>query len=160
MPGRSAFDYAIVRIVPSLERGECVNAGVLLFCRARRFLEARIELPRARLAALAPQADVPEVERHLALIPLICRGGAPAGPIGRLAQAERFHWLVAPRSTVIQPSPVHSGLCDDPRAALDHLFETLVQAPPPGDGASGGPTAFKVGGIDGDWCGGSARDSA
>jgi hypothetical protein len=127
MPARSAFDYAVVRVVPHVERGEFVNAGVIVFCRTRRFLAARIELDAKRLMALAPLVDISSVERHLALIPLICEGGSEAGPIGLLPMAERFHWLVAPRSAMIQTSPVHSGLCTDPAAALDRLLERLVR---------------------------------
>ena len=126
MPALSSFDYAIIRVVPRVERGEFINAGVILFCRTRRFLGARINLDRQRLAALDSQMDPAEVERHLALIPLICAGGAAAGPIGQLPMAERFHWLVAPRSSSIQPSPVHTGLCTNPEAMLDHLMETMV----------------------------------
>jgi len=124
---RSSYDYAIVRVVPRVERAEFVNAGVILFCRTRRFLGARIALDAARLAALAPQVDINELNRHLAIIPLVCAGGLGAGPIGLLPLAERFHWLVAPRSAMIQTSPVHSGLCDAPAAALDELLEALVQ---------------------------------
>jgi hypothetical protein len=127
MRARSSYDYAIVRVVPRVERGEFVNAGVILFCRTRRFLAARIELNAGRLAALAPQLDITEVNRHLATIPLVCAGGASAGPIGALPLAERFHWLVAPRSAMIQTSPVHCGLCDTPEAALDKLLEALVR---------------------------------
>ena len=124
---RSSYDYAIVRVVPRVERAEFVNAGVILFCRTRRFLGARIALDAARLAALAPQVDIHELNRHLAIIPLVCAGGAGAGPIGRLPLAERFHWLVAPRSAMIQTSPVHSGLCDAPEAVLDALLDALVR---------------------------------
>jgi hypothetical protein len=127
MHARSSYDYAIVRVVPRVERAEFINAGVILFCRTRRFLSARIELDAARLAALAPQVDIHELNRHLAIIPLVCAGGAGAGPIGRLPLAERFHWLVAPRSAMIQTSPVHSGLCDAPEAALDALLDALVR---------------------------------
>lgn len=126
MPALSSFDYAIVRVVPRVERGEFINAGVILFCRTRRFLGARVALDRQRLAALNSNVDPAVVEYHLSLIPLICAGGKEAGPIGQLSLAERFHWLVAPRSTTIQPSPVHAGLCSDPEAALDHLMETMV----------------------------------
>lgn len=131
MPALSSFDYAVVRVVPRVEREEFINAGVIVFCRTRRFLGACVALDRARLAVLAPEVDPAEVERHLALIPLVCSGDPAAGPIGRLPAAERFHWLVAPRSTVIQPSPSHSGLCRDPRAMLDHLFDTMVRPPQP-----------------------------
>src|SRR6185503_3433374 len=126
MRAQSSYDYAIVRVVPRVERGEFVNAGVILFCRTRRFLGARIALDVGRLAALAPQVDITEVNRHLAIIPLVCAGGAGAGPIGALPLADRFHWLVAPRSAMIQTSPVHCGLCDEPAAALERLLESLV----------------------------------
>jgi hypothetical protein len=126
MPAHSSFEYAIVRVVPRVERGEFVNAGAILFCRTRRFLAARIVLERPRLAALAPWLSLADVERHLALIPLICTGGPAGGPIGMLPLAERFHWLVAPRSTIIQTSPVHAGLCATPAAALDDLLERFV----------------------------------
>ena len=124
-----SFDYAVVRVVPRVERGEFVNAGVILFCSTRAFLDSRIELPRARLAALAPSLDFALVESHLEVIPLVCRGGQEAGPIGELTQRERFHWLVAPRSTVIQMSPVHSGVHHDLEAALESLLEKLVRVP-------------------------------
>ena len=116
-----------MRVVPRVERDEFVNAGAIVFCRTRRFLAARIELDRSRLAALAPWLDVAEVERHLAIIPLVCAGGAAGGPIGLLPQADRFHWLVAPRSAMIQTSPVHAGLCDDPAAALEEIVAQLVR---------------------------------
>ena len=127
MPARSSFDYAIVRVVPRVERGEFVNAGAIVFCRTRRFLGARIELDHARLAALAPWLDFAEVEQHLAIIPLVCAGGSAGGPIGMLPLADRFHWLVAPRRAMIQTSPVHSGLCDDPAAVLDEIVAQLVR---------------------------------
>lgn len=127
MPEPAAFDYAIVRVVPRVEREEFVNAGVILCCLTRRFLGARVELPRERLLALAPELDPGEVELQLAAIPLVCAGGEDAGPIGRLSLRERWHWLVSPSSTIVQPSPTHAGLCLDPQAELDHLFETMVQ---------------------------------
>jgi hypothetical protein len=127
MPTPTSFDYAIVRVVPRVDRGEFVNAGVVLFCRTRRFLGAQIELDDRRLLALAPSIDLGEVRRHLDAIPLICAGGAQAGPIGRLSQADRFHWLIAPRSAMIQTSPVHVGLCAEPRDALEHLVATMVR---------------------------------
>jgi Protein of unknown function (DUF3037) len=123
---RTTFDYALVRVVPRPERGEQINAGVILYCRARDFLEARIALDRARLLALDPTLDADEIGRALAVFPQVCAG---QGPMGRLDLAERFHWLVAPRSTVVQVSPVHAGLCDDPAAALDHLIQTMVLPP-------------------------------
>ena len=127
MPARSSFDYVVVRVVPRVEREEFINAGVILFCRTRRFLDARIELDTHRLRALWPAIDPGLVQSHLDIMPLVCAGGAHAGPIGQLPQTERFNWLAAPRSSMIQTSPIHSGLCIDPRATLQHLFETLVK---------------------------------
>ena len=129
MPERHSFDYAVVRVVPHVEREEFVNAGVVLFCRTLDYLGARVELDTGRLLALAPDVDLEEVRRHLDAIPAIAAGGPTAGPIGRLARAERFHWLVSPGSTIIQPSPVHSGLCHDPAAALEHLMDRMVRPP-------------------------------
>lgn len=126
MPELCSFDYAVVRVVPRVERGEFLNAGVILFCPTEAFLEARISLDRERLLALDPNVDVAMVESHLAAIPTVCKGGAEAGSIGALPQRARFHWLVAPRSTVIQLSPVHSGVGSDLRASLDALFDKLV----------------------------------
>lgn len=129
MPAHSSFDYAILRVVPHVEREEFLNAGVILFCRTRGYLAARIALDERRLLALAPDLDaetLAEIRAHLDTIPRICAGERDAGPIARLSQAERFHWLVAPRSTLIQPSSPHSGLCDDPAAALDRLFSEMV----------------------------------
>jgi hypothetical protein len=122
----NSFDYAVVRIVPRVEREEFLNAGVILYCKARDFLSARVQLDRARLAALATGADPEALDAHLATIVATCRGGPDAGPLASLSQAERFHWLVAPRSTVVQVSPVHSGLCEDPQATLDELVERMV----------------------------------
>jgi hypothetical protein len=126
---RFVFDYAVVRVVPRVERGEFVNAGVIVFSPTNGFLESRIELPHERLLALAPAIDIPTVEEYLASIPRICAGGDEAGPIGALPQRARFHWLVAPRSTIIQTSDVHSGVHADPRTALESLFEKLVRMP-------------------------------
>ena len=123
---RSPYQYAIVRVVPRVERGECLNVGVILLCRPSRFLAATTALDEGRLAAFAPGLDPATVRPHLAAIEAIARGDAEAGPIARLGQAERFHWLVAPASTIIQPSAVHTGLTDDPAAELAHLVETLV----------------------------------
>jgi hypothetical protein len=130
MPMPNSFDYAVVRVVPRVEREEFVNAGVIVFCATRRFLGARIGLDVRRLIALAPDVDADDVQRHLVLVSLVCDGDPTTEPIGQMPPAARFHWLVAPRSTIIQTSPVHSGLCDDPRAALDHLFDTMVRVPP------------------------------
>lgn len=131
MRAHSSFDYALVRVVPRVERGECLNAGVILFCRTRRFLAARVELDMIRLLALDPRADRDDIQRHLATIPRIAAGEADAGPIAQLSQAERFHWLVSPSSAIVQPSPVHSGLCADPAGALEHLMKTMVRLPAP-----------------------------
>ena len=129
MRERFVFDYAVVRVVPRVDRGEFLNAGVIVFCPTRGFLESRIELDHARLKALAPSIDVSVVESYLAVIPRVCAGGGDAGSIGTLPQRARFHWLVSPRSTVIQTSAVHSGVHHDPKAALDNLFEKLVRPP-------------------------------
>ena len=126
MPEQSSFDYAVLRVVPNVEREEFINAGVILFCRTPGFLGARIFLDQGRLAALAPELDVKLLQAQFDLIPRICAGGPAAGPLGELNPVERFRWLTSPRSTSIQVSPVHEGICDDPRAALDDLFEKLV----------------------------------
>jgi hypothetical protein len=126
VPTRSAYDWAVVRVVPRVERDEFVNAGVVVFSPARRYLGCAIELPEGKLRALAPDADVVSIRRHLDGFAAVCAGDATAGPIARLSLSERFHWLVAPRNTVLQPSPVHAGLCDDPAAELDRLFRALV----------------------------------
>jgi Protein of unknown function (DUF3037) len=126
---REPFQYAVIRVVPRIDREEFVNVGVILFCRTRGYLAARIELDVTRLAALAPDATRDELRDHLDAIVRVAAGEGDAGPIARLEQSERFHWLVAPSSTVIQTSPVHSGLCDDPQATLDQLMRKLVTAP-------------------------------
>ena len=129
MRKRYPFDYAVVRVVPRVDRGEFLNAGVIVFSSTAAFLGARIELDRERLIALAPGIDLALVEGHLDVIPKVCAGGADAGPIGTLAQRARFHWLVAPRSTIIQTSPVHSGVHHDLSAALEALMDRLVRPP-------------------------------
>jgi Protein of unknown function (DUF3037) len=123
----SAFQYAIVRVVPHVERGECVNAGVVLFCRPLRFLAARVELDAERVRMLAPDADLDAVRGHLDALVRIAAGDPDAGAIAALPPSERFHWLVAPSSTIIQCSPVHTGLSDDPEDELEHLLERLVR---------------------------------
>ena len=127
-----AFSYAVVRVVPRVEREEFVNAGVILFCAERRYLGCRLlDDPRrlpARLRALAPHVDPGEIARHLEIWRSVCEGEAAAGPVAALSASERFHWLVAPRSTSIQTSAVHAGISDDPSTTLAHLFETLVAA--------------------------------
>jgi Protein of unknown function (DUF3037) len=130
MPERSSYEAAIVRVVPRVEREEFVNVGAVLFCPERRFLQARIALDPERLEALAPGlVDLQEVKQHLEHIRRVCAGDRAAGSLSALSQAERFHWLVAPRSTVIQVSPVHSGFCSDPADTLDHLVRTMVSLP-------------------------------
>jgi Protein of unknown function (DUF3037) len=121
------YEYAIIRVVPRVEREEFVNVGVIVSCAAKKFLEARIELDERRLMAIDPTLDVESIRAHLASIPTICNGGEQAGPIGRLSQRERFHWLVAPRSTIIQTSPVHTGCCKDPAAVLERLLDMMVR---------------------------------
>ena len=123
---REEFQYAVLRVVPSIERGERLNVGVVLYARRHRFLAARIELDRARLSALAPDTDAAELDRHLASLAAIAAGDTEGGPLSALPQSERFHWLVAPSSTIIQASEVHTGLCEDPQAELDRLFGQLV----------------------------------
>jgi hypothetical protein len=126
VPADYTYDYAIIRVVPRVERGEQLNAGVILSCPEVEFLEARIELDETAVLALDPGADLEALRANLTTIPLVCRGGAAAGPIGELPQRGRFRWLVSPRSTIIQPSPVHTGRTKDPAACLEHLMETLV----------------------------------
>jgi hypothetical protein len=129
MPALSSFDYAVIRVMPRVERGELINAGVILFCLGKDFLRARVEVNEPRLCALWPEIDLDLIRQHLEAIPKICAGAPDAGPIGRLSLRERFHWLVAPRSTMIQVSPVHTGLCDEPERALDELFTQAVRLP-------------------------------
>jgi hypothetical protein len=123
----SPFQYAIVRVIPRVERGESLNAGVVLFCRPRRFLAAAVELDEARLRALDPDVDLAAVRGHLDALCRIAAGDPSAGPIAALPPSERFHWIVAPASTMIQCSPVHTGLTDDPARELEHLLARLVR---------------------------------
>jgi len=122
-----SYDYAIIRVVPRVERQEFVNVGVILICTALDFLAARIEVDEERLLALDPEIDLGLVQQHLASIPAICSGGPEAGPIGELPPRGRFDWLAAPRSTVIQVSPVHTGRCEHPEKVLGHLLRTMVR---------------------------------
>jgi hypothetical protein len=112
--------------VPDIERGECINVGVVLLCRQRRFLHARIQLASQRLSVLAPTFEQAALQRQLDSIPIICAGGPGSGPIGELAIQERFRWLIAPRSTILQSSPVHCGLSSDPAAELEAIFRRMV----------------------------------
>jgi pyridoxamine 5'-phosphate oxidase len=126
---KSPFQYALLRVVPHVERGEAINAGVVVLCRPRKFLAARVALDEGRLAALAPGVDPAPIREHLDMLVRIAEGDERGGPIARLDISERFGWLVAPSSTVIQSGPVHTGLCDDPPALLDRLFASLVALP-------------------------------
>lgn len=129
MPARLSFEYAVVRVVPRVDREEFINAGVIVFCLEKRFLRARVAVDKRRILALWPHADLEVIRQHLEAIPLICEGNQGAGPIGALSVRERFHWLVSPRSTVIQVSAAHSGLCDSPEQALDRLYVSFVDHP-------------------------------
>jgi hypothetical protein len=121
------YDYAVVRAVPRVERGEFVNAGIILSCDVERILLACIELDENALLALDRRVDLDLVRSVLKSIPAICAGGEAAGELGRMSARERFHWLIAPRSTIVQTSPVHTGQCSDPTAALAHLMRTMVR---------------------------------
>lgn len=127
MPAVESYQYALWRLVPDLQRGEQLNAGLLLYCRRRRFLEARVHVDPARLAAFAPALDPDRVADHLQGLARVAAGDPDAGAIARAPQSERFHWLVAPASTLVQPGPVHTGLSADPAALLDRLFARLVR---------------------------------
>lgn len=126
MPKRHSFDYAIVRVVPRVDRAEFINAGAILYCRTQRFLAARLALDKDRLLALAPALDQDEVLRNVDVISAICVGAPDSGPIGALSLAERWHWLTSPRSTVVQLSPAHCGLCTDATVALDEIMRRMV----------------------------------
>jgi hypothetical protein len=129
VPDDYAYDYAIIRLVPRVERGEQVNVGVILSCPEASFLEARVEVDEARVRALDPGLDLDALRPHLETFAAVCRGGDAAGPIGALPARNRFHWLVSPRSTVIQTSPVHTGRTHDPALALERLLDTMVRRP-------------------------------
>ncbi len=126
MPALSSFDYAAIRVVPRVDREEFVNAGVIVFCLDRKFLRARVQADESRWRALWPDVDVEAVSRHLQAIARVSAGEPDAGPVAQLSARERFHWLVSPRSTVIQVSPAHSGLCESPETILEELFQRLV----------------------------------
>ncbi len=125
MPAHS-FDYAIIRLTPRIERGESINVGVVVFCRTKRFLAAPTYCDLARLQALDPACDMTTIQEHLAVFTAVALGDSVAGPIATLPLAERFHWLVAPRSTIIATGPVHCGLCDDPQLVVTQLLHKLV----------------------------------
>ena len=129
MSDPEGFQYALLRAVPSLARGEQLNVGVVVYSPRLRFLSARTSLDAERLLVLDPTVDVDAVRAHLRSIERVAAGDVSAGPIARLPQSERFGWITAPSSTLVQPSPVHTGLCDDPAQVLERLFETLVAAP-------------------------------
>jgi hypothetical protein len=128
VPALNSFDYAVIRVVPRVDREEFLNAGVILFCLEQRFLCARIHVDENRLRALWPGLDLTLVQAHLEAFVKVCHGKADGGPIARLSQRERFHWLTGPRSTMIQVSPVHSGLCESPQNAIETLVQQLVHA--------------------------------
>ncbi|WP_328899123.1 DUF3037 domain-containing protein [Streptomyces sp. NBC_00441] len=127
MSGRDVFEYALLRVVPRVQRGECFNAGVVVYCRAKGFVAARTELDENKLKALDPGADVTGVRAALHAVEGICRGGTDAGQAAGDDAGRRFRWLIAPRSTVVQPGPVHSGLTADPEAELERLLDLLVR---------------------------------
>lgn len=125
----SLFEYALFRVVPRVERGEFINAGVVLYCQDAKFLDARVHLDPERLKALDPNLDPETVLAHLEVASRVCAGGPEAGAVGLLPPVQRFGWLVAPRSTVVQPSPVHTGFTEDPEEAIEHLLQVMVRAP-------------------------------
>jgi len=130
MHAPEVYDYAIVRVVPRVEREEFINAGVILSCQRTGFLQAAMALDEARLLAMDPQADIDTVRRHLAAIVAICAGDPGCGPIAQLPYRSRFHWLTAKRSAIIQTSPVHTGRCTDAVAALEHIMDRMVRPLP------------------------------
>ena len=131
MPMNASFDYAVLRVVPRVEREEFVNVGVIVFCLEKRTLQARVQINDARLLALWPALDLEAVRQHVHAVERICAGDPEAGPIAALPLRERFHWLVAPRSTIIQTSPVHTGICTEPKGVVDRLFDQLVSGTSP-----------------------------
>jgi len=126
VPTPASFDYAILRVVPRVERQEFINAGVVVFCLEKRYLGARIRVDADRIKALWPDTDVELAKEHLEAVRRICEGDPAAGPIAMLSQRERFHWIISPRSTIIQPSPVHTGVCDETDGLLDRLEKQFL----------------------------------
>jgi hypothetical protein len=127
MPNDASLNYAVIRVVPRVERQEFVNVGVILFCKERRYLDVALDHGLHRLRALAPDCDFEMIQEHLRTIAAICRGGPGAGRFAEWSQSERFHWLTGPSSTVIQYSPVHAGLCADPAEELARLYDLFVR---------------------------------
>jgi len=127
MPEQHSFEYAVIRVVPKVEREEFMNVGVILYCQSLAFLDAQFTLDEQRLHALSPALEIQEIKKHLAAFCDICKGGSGAGPIGRLDMGSRFRWLTATRSTVLQCSRVHPGLTADPAMTLKNLHERLVR---------------------------------
>jgi hypothetical protein len=126
MQGSLSYEYAVIRVVPRVEREEFINTGVILYCPKKKFLQCRYELNEAKLRFICDEDCLPSIREHLEAFEKICIGGAEGGPIGKLPPAERFRWLTATRSTVLQTSKVHPGLCDDPSDMLEHLYKQLV----------------------------------
>lgn len=127
MQEKNLFEYAVIRVVPHVEREEFLNVGVVLYCAKEKFLQALVDVPEERLRVLCDKLDFEELREFIASFEKICNGGPDAGPIGKLSLAERFRWLTATRSTVLQTSKVHPGLCSNAREMLDHLYSQLVQ---------------------------------
>jgi len=125
-PSRSAFAYAVVRVVPDIEREEFLNAGLILFCRPRQYLRAMTALDREALRAVRPDSDAAAIGEQLRLVEAVAAGTLEVAPFASMSQSERFHWLTTPRSTLVQPGPLHAGMSDDPDATFDHLFTVLV----------------------------------
>ena len=128
-PSRSPFSYAVLRVVPDIEREEFVNAGLVLFCRSLQYLNVRASLMADGLAALQPDADLDALRAQLTLVERIAAGDVASGPLAGMSQSERFHWLTTPRSTAVQPGPTHGGMTDDPAATFEHFYTTLVDRP-------------------------------
>jgi hypothetical protein len=122
----ASFDYAVLRVVPRVERQEFLNVGVIVFCREKRFLQAQVHVDETRLLLLWPQLDIDAIREHTRAVVRICEGEASGGVIAQLSQSERFHWLTAPRSTMMQTSAVHTGICNETDALLDRLYLQLV----------------------------------